>query len=66
MRGFEKKARMRCLFSFVRSIQLGPGLGGYQPGVLFDLLETLKRHRGPCAVTTACRCHGVVTGGRRI
>lgn len=50
----------------IQSLQLGPGLGGYQPAVLFDLADRLEQHRGPCFVATACRCHGVVTGGCRI
>ena len=41
-----KKGTDALPFFVVRSIQLGPGLGGYQPGVLFDLLETLKRRTG--------------------
>lgn len=49
----------------IRSRQLGPGLGGYRPRALFDLLARLDRHKGPCFVATACRCHGVVTGGAR-
>lgn len=49
----------------IRSRQLGPGLGGVTPQVLFDLLERLRHHQGPCFLATACRCHGVVTGGNR-
>lgn len=46
----------------IRSVQLGPGVGGYRPAALFDLLDRLERHRGRCFVATACRCHGVVSG----
>ncbi|GAB4285430.1 MAG: hypothetical protein Kow0092_39490 [Deferrisomatales bacterium] len=46
----------------VRSHQLGPGVGGYRPAQLLDLLEEVRRTRGPLLVSTACRCHGVVTG----
>ncbi len=48
----------------IQSVQLGPGVGGYRPEALFDLLERIESHRGPCFVATACRCHGVVSGGR--
>jgi hypothetical protein len=48
----------------IQSVQLGPGVGGYRPKTLFDLLERIEVHRGPCFVATACRCHGVVSGGR--
>ncbi len=48
----------------IQSVQLGPGVGGYRPQILFDLLERIEAHRGSCFVATACRCHGVVSGGR--
>lgn len=48
----------------VRSHQLGPGVGGYRPAVLYDLLDRLRLHRGRCCIATACRCHGVISGGR--
>ncbi|MDD9305064.1 MAG: potassium transporter [Desulfobacter sp.] len=50
----------------IQSCQLGPGVGGYRPNVLFDLLDRLCDHQGPCFVATACRCHGVVSGGQVI
>ncbi|MCG8549990.1 MAG: potassium transporter [Desulfobacterales bacterium] len=53
-------------FFVIRSLQLGPGVGGYQPKALFDLLDRITSCRGLHAVVTACRCHGVVTGGKRI
>ena len=46
----------------IQSVQLGPGVGGYKPDALFDLLDRIASHRGPCFVATACRCHGVVSG----
>ncbi|HCY84601.1 MAG TPA: potassium transporter [Desulfobacteraceae bacterium] len=46
----------------LQSIQLGPGVGGYTPAAMFDLLDRLKNHRGRCLVATACRCHGVLSG----
>ena len=48
----------------IRSVQLGPGVGGYGPEALFDLLERIEAYRGLCFVATACRCHGVVSGGQ--
>lgn len=49
----------------IRSYQLGPGIGGYRPKQLFDLLEGVKKAGGHVLVCTACRCHGVITGLRR-
>jgi hypothetical protein len=46
----------------IRSHQLGPGIGGYRPEQLFMLLAEIRRSRTPLLVSTACRCHGVVTG----
>ena len=46
----------------IQSVQLGPGVGGYAPAAMFDLLTRLEHHRGRCFVATACRCHGVVSG----
>ena len=49
----------------IRSHQLGPGVGGYQPEVLLTLIETIKKRRGlnrPFLISTACRCHGVTSG----
>ncbi len=45
----------------IRSHQLRPGVGGYRPGALFHLLDQLGSLPGPALVSTACRCHGVVT-----
>ncbi len=46
----------------IRSNQLGPGIGGYRPKQLFMLLDDIRESRTPLLVSTACRCHGVVTG----
>jgi hypothetical protein len=46
----------------IRSRQLGPGIGGYRPESLFSLLQGVQRSRGHLIVSTACRCHGVITG----
>ena len=49
----------------IRSHQIGPGIGGYRPQKLWELLENVKRSMGPIALSTACRCHGVMTGLER-
>jgi len=50
----------------VQSRQLGPGVGGYKPAQLFSLLEKIDRINGKFLLSTACRCHGVMTGFSRI
>ena len=50
----------------IRSHQLGPGIGGYRPDDLFDLMESVDQARGSIMVSTACRCHGVITGLERL
>lgn len=50
----------------IRSRQLGPGVGGYRPRQLFDLLDRLENMNGDFLVSTACRCHGVITGIKRL
>ena len=50
----------------IRSHQLGPGIGGYRPEQLFELMENVDQATGPIALSTACRCHGVITGLERI
>jgi hypothetical protein len=47
----------------IQSRQLGPGVGGYPPADLYALADRISRHRGVCLVATACRCHGVISGG---
>ncbi len=46
----------------IRSRQLGPGIGGYRPKTLFDLAGQIERTGGPILLSTACRCHGIMTG----
>jgi hypothetical protein len=46
----------------IQSHQLGPGIGGYRPGQLIELMESVEQSRGAILVSTACRCHGVITG----
>ena len=46
----------------IRSHQLGPGIGGYRVKELFELAGRIGKARGPVLLSTACRCHGVITG----
>ncbi|MFO7986645.1 MAG: hypothetical protein R6U38_12345 [Desulfatiglandaceae bacterium] len=46
----------------IRSHQLGPGIGGYRPSRLYSLRQEMEQSPGPFLVSTACRCHGVITG----
>lgn len=48
----------------IRSHQIGPGVGGYSPGQLYQLLTDIKNAENKILVSTACKCHGVMTGGR--
>jgi hypothetical protein len=50
----------------IRSHQLGPGIGGYRPEQLFELMENVKQSQGSIVLSTACRCHGVMTGLERL
>lgn len=49
----------------IRSHQLGPGIGGYRPSHLTDLLSRIESGPTQILVCTACRCHGVITGMER-
>jgi hypothetical protein len=55
-----------CQSLVIRSHQLGPGIGGYRPQSLFDLLKRVKQAGRNFFISTACRCHGVVTGIHQI
>jgi len=44
----------------VQSLQLAPGIGGYQPAALFQALKTVASKTDPVLLSTACRCHGVM------
>jgi hypothetical protein len=46
----------------IRSHQLGPGVGGYRAEQLLSLRAEVVQVRGAILVSTACRCHGVMTG----
>ena len=50
----------------IQSHQLGPGIGGYRPEQLFELMENVIQAKGPIALSTACRCHGVISGLERL
>jgi hypothetical protein len=43
------------------SRQLAPGVGGLDPQDLFQALKTAQAERTPFLLSTACRCHGVVS-----
>lgn len=48
----------------IRSQQLGPGIGGFRPRTLLELLEDIKRKKNSdrlILVSTASRCHGVTS-----
>ena len=42
----------------IRSLQLGPGIGGYRPVMLFELLEQVQQAESNLLLSTACRCPG--------
>ena len=50
----------------IRSYQLGPGIGGYRAEQLFEMKTTIEQTTGPVLLSTACRCHGVITALERL
>lgn len=61
------RLNFKCLHSIViQSRQLGAGIGGYSATTLFQLLERINAIKGEFMVSTACRCHGVVTGFKKL
>jgi len=50
----------------IRSYQLGPGIGGYRTEQLLEMKTTIEQTTGPVLLSTACRCHGVITGLERL
>ena len=46
----------------VFSRQLGPGVGGFTPQALLDILARIKSCTGPFLLSTACKFHGVMNG----
>ena len=50
----------------MRSYQLGPGIGGYRAEHLLEMKATVEQSNGPVLLSTACRCHGVVTALERL
>lgn len=74
-----RKARKRDMFELlgnldiepyvalnIRSHQLGPGIGGYRPEQLMAMMDSVRQAPGPILLSTACRCHGVITGLERL
>jgi len=48
----------------IRSLQLAPGVGGFKPRALLDLLEDIKKKMNSnrsVLISTASRCHGVTS-----
>jgi hypothetical protein len=48
----------------IQSQQLAPGVGGFSPKILGDLVEDLRALAmlgQPVLISTACRCHGVTS-----
>jgi len=50
----------------IRSHQLGPGIGGYRAEQLLEIKQIVEQTSGPVLLSTACRCHGVITGLERL
>jgi hypothetical protein len=50
----------------IRSYQLGPGIGGYRAEQLLEMRANVEQATGPILLSTACRCHGVITGLERL
>jgi hypothetical protein len=50
----------------IRSHQLGPGIGGYRSDQLLEMCKRVEQATGPVLLSTACRCHGVITGLERL
>jgi len=49
----------------IRSEQLAPGVGGFRPRAMINLLEDIKEKKDPgriILISTASRCHGVTSG----
>lgn len=46
----------------LRSAQLLPGTGAFTSGVLFELLDLVRKKRGRFLIATASKCHGVIHG----
>jgi len=74
---FTGKPRLMILHKFLKSIQhndfksivirshqLAPGVGGYQPGQLLKALREIESTPAPVLLSTACRCHGVMDAFR--
>ena len=44
----------------IQSRQLAPGVGGYAPSELFEVLSLVRSAETPVLLSTACKCHGVI------
>ncbi len=44
----------------VQSHQLAPGVGGFTPKELFEILSQIRSSEIPVLLSTACKCHGVM------
>jgi len=44
----------------IQSIQLAPGIGGFQPKDLLNALKKVLAINSPTLLSTACKCHGVM------
>ena len=44
----------------LRSRQLAPGVGGFRPVSLLNVMEKAIASDGPILLSTVCRCHGVM------
>lgn len=50
----------------IRSRQLAPGVGGYQPEALKRSLTQVSKSNTPVLYATACSCHAVIHAFRRL
>ncbi len=58
---FLKTIQLKGFTSFViQSHQLAPGVGGYTPDTLFQMLDRIQTTRSPVSLSTACSCHGII------
>lgn len=50
----------------IRSYQLGPGIGGYRAEQLLEMKARVEQTTGLVLLSTACRCHGVISPLERL
>lgn len=46
----------------LKSVQIAPGVGGFQYKKLIELKEKLNKGKGKYLIGTSCRCHAVLDG----